>query len=225
MEGLKRDLLLIFVGWGLGFGGQLVVEFFKAKAERKKSRIRAVLDFNTALSFLRAHQIQGHRITALKDSYVRRLQIANDARNKEWFNTLKQQLGEEQKRYLDHLSKDSDKIVRVNECLQICLSLLLNDDTLISWSANNQLDFTGNIKADFSNCSTDEEVQIALQKFQQIELVEEARKLEDSTNEITEYLSEKYIGRLVDVSETPWYLRWVARRLLRYLPSKMVRSS
>ena len=213
---MERDLLLIFLGWGLGFGGQLIFELFRNKREKKRDRIKVVLDFNLALIKLQAHQVLTYKIDALKNSYLRRMEIASNGPNQEWYNDVKALYMQTDQRQLDHLSKDQEILVLMNKAIYDCLAVLTSDHKFISWAVRRDISLENKISPDFSNCPDDDAVQQRLIKFQEEEIQAEIKNMQDNTREMVDYLSNRYIGKLIDVSNTEWYLRWFEWLRLRY---------
>jgi hypothetical protein len=212
----ESDLFLIIFGWALGFGGQLIVEFFKNRREKKTKQTQAVLDFKSAILRVYGHQILGYKIEALKESYLRRMEIARDSHKKEMFDKMNEMYISTDQRSLDHLSKDQDILVGLNKTIHDCLAILKSDEKFVSWVLNEKISLDKTLKPDFSLCQIDEDVLLELVNYQKTTLTKEYELMSQQIEEINNYLGDKYIGVLIDVSKSPWYLKWFSRIMLRY---------
>jgi hypothetical protein len=213
---LYISLISVFFGWVLGTGSTVYFDYRTKQRTKKEQREKSVIEFITALNQIETYLNNSYLLDSLKDSYNIRTVLAKKERRKEVYEDMKYEYHRLTQKALDLKLTESDVIGKVNSTIKNCLIHLKHEGKFISWAANRRFEYHPDVLPDYSECANHRDVEHRLYQFQYKELPMEMSRVKGESAEIIEYLSAKYIGRLFDVSEVKWYIRWYHRIRLKH---------
>lgn len=213
---LYISIVSVLIGWVLGTASTVYFDYRSRRRGKKEQQEKCVIEFFTALAEIETYLNNSYLLDSLKESYNIRTILAKNDRSKEVYEDMKSEYHRLTQKALDLKLTESVIIGKVNSTIKTCLIHLKHEGKFVSWAANRRFNYNPIILPDFSKCANHSDVEQRLFHFQSTELPNEISRVKKESAEITEYLAEKYIGKLIDVSEVIWYKKWYRRYRLMH---------